>query len=64
MISYDVLVLDRKRPEFLDRFTIDWVITEGDILKINEKEYLLVEITSYPINQKERQPLLLVMLNN
>jgi hypothetical protein len=63
MISYDVLVLDRKKPEFLDPLTVDWVITEGDTLKINEKEYLLLEITSYPINQEERKPLLLVMLN-
>jgi len=64
MISYDVLVLDRKKPEFLVPLNVDWVITEGDLLNINEKEYLLVEITSYPINQEERKPLLLVMLNN
>jgi hypothetical protein len=63
MISYDVLVLDRKKPEFLEPLIVDWVITEGDILKINEKEYLLLEITSYPIDHGERKPLLLVMLN-
>jgi hypothetical protein len=63
MISYDVLLLDRKKPEFLDPLIVDWVITEGDILKINKKEYLLLEISSYPINQEERKPLLIVMLN-
>ncbi len=61
MINYDVLVLDRKKPEFLDPLPVDWVLTEGDMLNINEKEYLLLEITSYPISREERQPLLLVM---
>ena len=64
MISYDVLVLDRQKPKFLVPLNVDWIITEGDILRINEKEYLLVEITSYPINHVERKPLLLVILNN
>ena len=35
MISYDVLVLDRKKPEFIDPLNVDWVITEGDKLKIS-----------------------------